>query len=66
MSINGKEVHLGLYSNQEDAARVRDSGRVRDSVSHYLQRGAFSILNFPDKPPQPIDDDLKAKLKHFM
>ena len=56
MGIHGQRLTLGHFSNAEAAARLYDS-------ASFFLRGAQADLNFPDEQPQPLSDELKARIR---
>ena len=52
----GKTINIGFYSTEEEAARIYDS------TAYYL-RGAQAKVNFPDEQPQPLSDEIKARIE---
>ena len=55
IGVKYKMVYLGRYLSPEEAARVYDS------ACYYL-KGDRALLNFPGEQPQPLADELKAKI----
>jgi hypothetical protein len=47
IKLNGRRTHLGMFDDQEQAARVYDAAAKK-------YHGQFAVLNFPDRPPSRV------------
>ena len=56
--VASKQIFLGLFLSEEEAARVYDS-------ANFYLKGAKAYLNFPDEHPQPLSQELISKIEHY-
>ena len=61
MNIPGKNLYLGCFTSEVEAARIYDS------VCYHLRGERWRAkLNFPEDEPVPLTEELKAKLEELV